>query len=92
MDYQWNKEKADLNRLRHGIDFADAVGVLEDEWALTVEEQYIDDEERFVTLGMDFLGRILVVVWTYRGTDIRLISARSATKKERKIYERERRI
>lgn len=74
----------------HGVDFADAVGVLEDEWALTIEEQEIGGEQRFVTIGMDFLVRVLVVVYTYRGDDIRLISARPATKRERKIYEQKR--
>jgi len=46
-----------------------------------------EGEQRFVTVGMDALGRILIVVYTYRGEDIRLISARSATKSERMQYE-----
>jgi uncharacterized DUF497 family protein len=66
------------------------VGVFEDEWALTIKEEYIEDEQRFVTMGMDFLGRVLVVVYTYRGDTIRLISARVATKSERRTYERKR--
>ena len=52
-----------------------------------ISEQIAEGEQRFVTVGMDFLGRILVVVYTYRENDIRVISARSATKGERKIYE-----
>ena len=90
MPYQWDPVKADSNLKKHGIDFADAVGVFEDEWALTIKEQYIGNEQRFVTIGMDFLSRALVVVYTYRNNDIRLISARTATKKEREIYERKR--
>jgi uncharacterized DUF497 family protein len=90
MEYQWDKNKAKLNLKKHGIDFADAVGIFEDEWALTIEEQVIDGEKRFVTLGVDFLGRIVVVVYTFREDYIRIISARSATKKERKIYEKRR--
>ncbi len=90
MFYQWDAEKADSNLKKHGIDFADAVGVFEDEWALTIKEHHVGNEQRFVTLGMDFLGRVLVVVYTYRNNDIRLISARTATKRERKIYERKR--
>ena len=90
MNYQWNPEKADVNLNKHGIDFADAVGVFEDEWALTLEEQFFAGEQRFVSIGTDFLGRVVVVVYTYRGDDIRLISARRATKNERNVYERKR--
>ena len=90
MGYQWDPKKAAINQKSHGVDFADAVGVFEDDWALTIEEQEVEGEIRFVTIGMDFLARVLVVVYTYRGDDIRLISARPAIKKERKIYEQKR--
>jgi uncharacterized protein len=90
MEYQWDANKARSNLQKHGIDFADAVGVFEDEWAFALEEQEVADEPRFVTLGMDFLGRILVVIATYREDDIRLISARAATPRERKFYEQRR--
>lgn len=90
MIYQWDPDKADSNLLKHGVDFADAVGVFEDGWALTMKEHYVGSEQRFVTMGMDFLGRVLVIVYTYRDNDIRLISARTATKRERGIYERKR--
>ena len=75
---------------KHDIDFADAVGVFEDEWALTFEDTDSHGEQRFITIGTDFLGRILVVVYTYRKDDIRLISARAATKIEREEYEQRR--
>ena len=90
MSYQWDLKKAASNLEKHGVDFADTVGVFEDEWALTIKAQYLEDEQRFVTIGMDFLGRILVVVYTYRNDDIRLISSRRATKRERRRYERKR--
>ncbi|MHB1319651.1 MAG: BrnT family toxin [Anaerolineae bacterium] len=90
MDYQWDPEKATSNQAKHGVDFADAVGVFEDEWALTMKEEYVEGEQRFATLGTDFLERVLVVVYTYRGGEIRLISARAATRRERRIYERKR--
>lgn len=90
MGYQWDPKKAASNLEKHGIDLADAVGVFEDEWALTIKEEYVEGEQRFVTMGMDFLRRVLVVVYTYRGDDIRLISARAATKRERRVYERKR--
>jgi uncharacterized DUF497 family protein len=86
MDYQWDSKKADINKQRHGIDFADAVGVFEDEWSLTIKQGIMRGEQRFATVGVDFLGRIIVVVYTYRGSDIRLISARPATKAERNVY------
>jgi len=56
MSYQWDPRKAASNLEKHGVDFADAVGVFEDEWALTVKEEYVEGEQRFVTMGMDFLG------------------------------------
>ncbi len=84
---QWDLEKAFANWRKHGIDFADAATVLEDEFALTVEDDG-DDEERFVTLGEDALGRVLVVVYTWRGDEPRLISARKAEPRERRQYER----
>ncbi|OGL06371.1 MAG: hypothetical protein A3I03_10945 [Candidatus Rokubacteria bacterium RIFCSPLOWO2_02_FULL_68_19] len=68
------------------MDFADAGTVLYDEFAITVPEDRAN-EERFVTMGMDALGRVLVVVYTWRGDRARLISARQATKRERREYE-----
>ena len=88
MDYQWDTKKALKNKKKHGIDFADSVGVFEDDWALTIEEQNVDGEQRYVTIGMDFLGRIIVVIYTYIKNSIRIISARSATREERKEYEK----
>ena len=90
MDYQWDPEKAASNLAKHNVDFADAVGVLEDEWALTIRDQYVDGEQRFVTMGTDFLGRVLVLVYVFRRDSIRLISARVATRDERRTYERKR--
>ena len=90
MGYQWDPKKAASNLRKHGIDFADAIGIFEDEWALTIKESYVSDEQRLVTIGMDFLGRVIVVIYTYRNSDIRLISARPATKRERKTYEQKR--
>jgi uncharacterized DUF497 family protein len=90
VSYQWDPKKAASNLKKHGIDFADAISVLEDDWALTIKHQYEEDEERFATVGMDLLGRIVVIVYTYRNDDIRIISARKATKKERKVYEKRR--
>lgn len=86
MNYQWDKAKATANRRKHGVRFADAVAVFGDDQAITIEDDYLE-EERFVTLGRDAIGRILLVVYTYRDDDIRLISARRATTIEQQYYE-----
>ncbi len=87
MDYEWDEVKAQANRSNHGIDFADAATVFEDNLALTAIDD-APDEERFVTLGMDAMGRLVVVVFTWRGDRIRIISARKATRSERRDYEK----
>ena len=86
MNYEWDLNKARANLRKHGVSFADAVAVFADERALTIADEH-SDEERFVTLGMDAFGRVLVVVYTYRGETIRLISARKATVLERQQYQ-----
>ena len=85
MSYQWDPGKANANRIKHGINFADAVAVLEDDLAITIEDQR-HEEERFITIGMDAIGQILVVVYTWRGNEVRLISARKADRSERQQY------
>lgn len=86
MNYEWDPNKAKSNYKKHGIRFADAVGVFEDENAITIEDDH-QKEDRFITIGRDFLSRILVVVYTFRDIAIRIISARKATARERKMHE-----
>jgi uncharacterized DUF497 family protein len=86
VEFEWDRSKAALNLKRHRVDLADAVSVLYDELAVTVPDDSTD-EERFLTVGMDAFGRILVVAYTWRGERVRLISARKATPKERRHYE-----
>lgn len=86
MAFEWDPNKARTNLAKHGIRFADAVTALEDENALTVRDER-DDEERWLTLGMDSVARVLVVSYTWRGDRIRLISARPATPGEIRQYE-----
>ena len=86
MVYQWDRKKATANLRKHGIDFADAVSALSDDLAITIPDERFD-EERFITVGMDTFNRLLVLVYTRRGNEIRLISARKATRSERKQYE-----
>jgi uncharacterized DUF497 family protein len=86
MTYQWDPNKAKSNLKKHGVSFADAVGVFEDENAITIQDEH-EREDRFITIGRDFLSRILVVVYTFRDIVLRIISARKATARERKLYE-----
>lgn len=85
MNYEWDSRKRLKNLLKHGIDFIDAVIVFEDDFAITIEE-YGAEEYRYITLGQDAHGRILVVVYTHREDIIRIISARKANKKEIYCY------
>ncbi len=62
VEYEWDPRKAESNLRKHGIRFADAVTALDDERALTVRDPYSPQEERWITLGLDALGRLLVVV------------------------------
>ena len=83
----WNVKKAAINFRNHGIEFSHAATVLDDPLAITVEDTR-HGEQRFVTVGSDLLDRILVVVYAYSGEEeIRLISARKATPRERRVYE-----
>jgi hypothetical protein len=87
MDYEWDALKGASNARKHGIHFADAVGVFSDPLAITIRDED-PDEERFVTIGTDFLLRVVVVVYTWRDDKIRIISARKATHSERQHYEK----
>jgi len=83
----WDPDKAKTNCEKHGVWFSDAEPVLFDPYALTIEDEREEEEDRFVTIGLDALGRILVVVYTYRADTIRMISARKATRAEARGYE-----
>jgi uncharacterized protein len=85
--YEWDPRKAQSNFRKHGVHCADAVAVLEDELAVTIRDPRMAQEERWITIGMDALGRLIVVVWTWRRNRIRVISARGATAAERTNYE-----
>ena len=79
--FEWDPRKAASNVSKHGVHFADAVAVFEDDRAITVRDGASDDE-RWITVGMDALARIIIVVYTWRGERIRIISARLATPSE----------
>ena len=85
MEFEWDPAKAATNRAKHGVDFADAVAVFEDPYALSRPDPH-PTEERAVTVGRDLLDRVIVVAWAWHGERIRLISARRATGRERRQY------
>jgi uncharacterized protein len=84
-DLEWDAQKEQRNIKKHGVSFTEAVTALEDEVALTIEDDRTG-ERRYITIGMDETGKILLVVYTYRGSAIRIISARNATSAERQAY------
>ena len=87
MRFQYDPAKAASNLKKHSVTFADAEGVFFDPLTIHQLDPDLDDEERFVAVGMGSAGIILVVVYTLRGEEIRLISARRATRHEVKNYE-----
>ncbi len=85
--FEWNAAKAIANLRKHGIDFADAAVSLEDPRALTMPDPDSAGEPRFLCLGTDPRGRVLVTVFTPREESTRIISSRRASRAERRIYE-----
>lgn len=87
MEYEWDPAKAKANRRKHLVSFTDAALALEDPRALTVADPDASGEQRFVNLGVDPNGRVLVTVFTPRGQRTRIISSRKASRSERRAYE-----
>jgi uncharacterized DUF497 family protein len=91
-NFEWDTNKARANLSKHKISFEGATSVFRDEKAISIsDEEHSDDEERWLTIGIDEVTRTLVVIHTYISIDenncnIRIISARKATKKEQQIY------
>jgi len=88
MEIVWDSKKAAANPKNHdGVTFQEAQHVLLDPFALTREDFDAEGEQRFVTLGIGSKGRILVVVYTYINSTIRIISAWKANEQQRRRYE-----
>lgn len=88
MQFEWNGTKAAANAAKHGVSFAEASTVFGDPLATTVVDPgHSVDELRFVTLGLSNAQRLLVVTHTDRDGRVRIISARPATRRERRQYE-----
>jgi len=88
LDFEWDPEKAAENLAKHGVSFEEAATALRDTLSVTGHDpDHSVDEERFITFGPSSNGQLLFVSHTERGSRIRLISARVATRGERKFYE-----
>jgi uncharacterized DUF497 family protein len=85
---QFRPEKDAANIKKHGASLSEGDGVLSDPLALTVEDQRAEGEQRFVTIGMNVFGSLMVVVHTPRGDGPRIISVRKPDPKERRDYEK----
>ena len=86
--FEWDEEKAQANLRKHGVSFEEAQTVFTDPLAMTIPDpDHSTDEARFIIIGESDKKRILVVAHTERKKKIRLISARKATRAERKKYE-----
>jgi uncharacterized DUF497 family protein len=85
---EFDPKKNALNLRKHGVSLSEGDGVLNDPLAVTIEDPSAEGEQRFVTVGTNTFGSLMVVVWTGRGDDIRLISVRTAEPKERRSYEK----
>lgn len=87
MKIEWNPDKAEVNRRKHGVTFDEAGSVFLDALAVSgPDPEHSLSESRYITFGMSRLGRLLTVSHTYRPGGIRIISARQMTRSERKIY------
>jgi uncharacterized DUF497 family protein len=85
--FDYDPLKAAANFRKHGVSFADAEGVLYDPLAVTIEDFDARGEHRYVAVGLGSAAELLVVVYTDRSGRYRIISARRATRRERKQYE-----
>ena len=86
MSIHFDPVKAAINLKKHGVHFAEAEMVLQDQMALTIEDPDTAGEQRWITMGADSMARILLVVYTYRIDQARVISVRKASRQEREKY------
>jgi uncharacterized protein len=88
LTFEWDETKDLSNQEKHGISFGEAKTVFNDPRSLTIaDEAHSNEEDRYIDIGISSRGRLIVVCYTERGVNIRIISCRKATKSERKSYE-----
>lgn len=91
LGFEWDERKASSNLAKHGVSFEEASTVFGDPLSLSIPDPaHSQVEDRFITLGQSHAGKLLVVVHTDRGDDVRVISARRASRRERRDYEESR--
>jgi len=87
MRFEWDPEKARRNLAKHGVSFDEAATAFADVLSLTTfDPDHSEDEDRYILLGATHAARLVVVSLTYRGENVRIISARIASRRERRIY------
>ncbi len=91
LTFEWNEEKARRNELKHGVTFEEARTIFNDPFALTIfDPDHSQEEERWLDIGLSTTDRLLVVWYTERGENIRIIGCRRATKREMRTYAHDR--
>ena len=89
--FEWDEQKAEHNLRKHGVDFQEATTVFWDTLSLMIADPaHCQGEERYLLIGVSAAERLLVVAYTERGSNIRIISCRHATRLERQVYEEQR--
>jgi len=89
LNFEWDEEKAKTNLKKHEVSFEEATTVFLDPFSITMPDpDHSEDEERYLDLGISYKGRVLVVIYTERSSNIRIISCRKAAFSERKLYEK----
>jgi uncharacterized protein len=90
MEFEWNPDKAESNYEKHRVSFEEAATVFSDSLSVTFPDpDHSIGESRYVIIGVSRFGKLLMVAHTDRGDTIRIISARKATRPERRFYEQE---
>ena len=88
LSFEWDESKAESNLAKHGVSFEEAATVFGDPWSQTIPDPaHSQVEDRAIVLGQSHRRKLLVVVHTERGDNVRIISARRASRQERKSYE-----
>jgi uncharacterized DUF497 family protein len=87
LNFEWNEKKAKANLKKHKVSFDEATTLFLDPFSITIPaSDHSLNEQRYIDIGSSENGRVLVVVYTERGSNIRIISCRKATSSERKLY------
>jgi len=88
LEFEWDPDKAERNLQKHQVSFSEAATVFGDSLSLTFfDPDHSIDEERYISIGTSYLGNLLIIAHTDRDDRVRIISARKATRREKRAYE-----